>query len=245
MGAIFVPTGRKNAQQLVQLAMDLVHHFDNTVFRTGFSTDTDTTGTAILDFLNMAQEDLLPTGYCKCYYALNLVAGQAEYGLSPDMGEIIHARLVDQAAPLLPVTVLGEDVRNPGWQNVLPEAHGISWGTPTAYYSTGDVVGFVPTPDDVYTCNFWADSVPPSLQLIADVPARLPSRYHSTLAIKAAIYMCNADAENPAAKERLPLLTAEFNIKYQELEALVRSRIEAVSDHMEVEDYRGRYTTSR
>lgn len=238
MGSIAVPTGQKTAAQLVQLAMDLAHIFDNTVFRTGFSSDPDTTGTSILGFLNLAQDDILPTGYCKCYFALNLAEDQQEYGLAPEVGEILDVRIDGETYSLTPVTRLGEDVRDPAWNG--GSANGVPDNLPTKYYAVSDMIGFVPCPDQVYTALIFADSVPPSLVNTGDVPARLPARSHKLLAIKAAIYICNADAENPAAKERMNLLMAEFNIGYQELESLVRSRLEAISDHLVVEDYRSR-----
>lgn len=191
--------------------------------------------TSILRWLNQGMMDLLPTGIVKCTEHLALVVGQAEYGMTNDIHEIVHVTI--NGMPLDRVKVLGQDTRRPGWQDY---SNNKNRGLPVAYYNYADMIGFDPAPDSTYTADILTDKPPAALSQPDDTPTRIPSRYHYLIAVRAALY-CNkmVDAENRISGDRHAWLSQIWGKGYQEVKLIANDRGDDQDDQVEVMDYRG------
>lgn len=234
--------GQMTAAALVQEVRELVGEFSQDAYRDGFTADeTDGMGnprrcTSILNRLNRAFNDLLPTGFCKCLFTMNITPSNPNglnYGMNNAVNEIVHCSINGKA--LQRVTVLELDGKFPSWQDTTYS----SSGTPRYYYNYADVIGFYPFPDQVYTAEFLADTIPTPLVAANDIPQRLPGRYHYMLAVGAALEISVADVENEAAERRLGYLQSKWNKGFSELETMINSRGDDFDDQVGVQDYRG------
>ena len=229
--------GPLTAAMLISDVRDLIQHQSPNVFRDGYtaassSPDADTDGTAILKWLNRAMNELLPTGYCKCWFKFTTVAAKSEYSLDEGAHEIMHALI--GGVPLLATTFLGQDLQRPGWQN----GPGFRAGRPTSYYTFSDQLGLIPYPDGAYDVYYLADSFPGDLVNAGDVPQRLPVRFHPTLAARAAWWLSNMDVENEVAQKRIPALEKQWAKDYADLQAVVQHRQADMDNQVQSGDYR-------
>ena len=231
--------GAMQASGLIAMTRDLINHQSPNVFRDGYATDADTDGIPILRWLNQSYNELLPTGFCKCWLQFTTVPGKSEYTLDEGAHEIQHVLI--NGMPLHATSFLGLDQKTPAWQDSIGSsghAPTIRTMLPTQYYSFSDQIGLVPFPDQAYDVYYLADAFPSDLLVAADVPTRLPVRYHSTLAVRAAWWLSNIDVENEVAAKRLPALDKRWEKDYADLQALVNHRMSDLDDQIQAGDYR-------
>ena len=229
--------GAMNAAMLIGMVRDLIFHQQPNTFRDGYlpssaTPDADTDGIPILRWLNQAHNELLPTGICKCWFKFTTVAGKGEYSLDEGAHEIIHALI--NGIPLKATSFLGLDQQHPGWQN----GPATVLGQPTQYYTFSDQMGLNPYPNAAYDVYYLADSFPGDMVNMADAPQRLPVRFHSTLAVRAAWWLSNMDVENEVAAKRIPALQSRWEKDYADLQAIAQHRLADLDDQLQAGDYR-------
>lgn len=247
--------GQKSGEQLVRMARQFSGIMDRGTFRDGFPDDAESSDglISILDFVNEAKRELLPTGYAKCRFTLPVTAGKYEYTLDPFIHEVLSATF--QGKPLKPVTPGWLDENRQRWrfQGLDPAAvYGTlsvqesSLSGPRHYYTYSDQIGLYPAPLDSDTLTqesleVLADTWVPDLVTRSDTPGRLPARTQQGLALFAAILMCNADAENEASQLRLAFLSKLWEKEYSDLQQIVQSRDQNREARISVADYRTRW----
>ena len=229
--------GPLTTADLIGDVRDLIQHKGANVYRDGYlpsslTPDVDTDGTPILKWINRSFSDLLPTGYCKCWFKFTTLATKSEYTLDEGAHEIQHALI--GGLPLVATTFLTQDQVHPGWQY----GPGVKLGRPTAYYTYSDQIGLVPYPDAAYDVFYLADSFPGDLVNAADIPTRLSVRFHPLLAVRAAWYLSNQDVENEVAAKRIPALEAQWKAGFADLQAVVQSRQADLDEQVLAGNYR-------
>jgi hypothetical protein len=192
---------------------------------------------SILSLLNWALNDLLETGYCKCYFDMTLDpdSDSGEYNLPGGAHNIISAHLIHPSVattlyrlePTSLVELNEESGGSPRWR-VRPKSR------PRRFYTDiGNAIGFHPRPNLAYIARLLCDSVPGDMEDEDDYPApiydedgvtvigsRLPEAFHEILVYGAAWRI----ARMQEAWEQAALLGAEWQDGKERLMALIQTR---------------------
>lgn len=229
----------KTATELVRLVRQWAGLPNQTPYRDGFAVDNvDGNGPwSILLEINEAQRELADTGYIKCNFSFQIIAGQSIYSADPWLHQYTTATY--NGIPLDHTTLGKLDTEEPNWRNLPP-------GIPKKFYFISDQIGLVPAPatrdaDGQFSLRFLADSMVSELANPMDRPKRLPARFHELLAIGAALSISTNDTENEAAQRRIPRLGAKWTKGYEDLKKVVQQRDMDQSDQIAPLEYRAFY----
>jgi len=190
------------------------------------------TGTIIIDSLNRSQRRLnSDTQYYRVDSTLTSTTTSRTISLPMYVENILRVRWGSEKTRLEPTSLEALDRESTGWENATA-------GVPLNYYLDGGVIGFDPKPSTATSVYMYHVKTPSELANGTSVPSWIPTRFHDTIVIRAAIDIASGfDASNVTNNTRLQQWYASYQEDVKDIKTIANSRSKEYSSRITVTGY--------